>query len=185
MKLPKIEFTGFRKKRSSDPVEQKKEPEQAKEPERTKAEKEPWDGCGTGTWSNFKRWFYTRFKGYVILREFGTYWDASTEQADIDKCIYDCYITHRLIRKKDLPSEAVHCTGEPYTFSIDRSQIRWGEHDNGFRATDAWLYLKYNGFDDCLTKKWTDIDHLNPKKLMFIMGAVAVGLVVLVLFMRH
>lgn len=153
-----------------------------KKPKEPKPEKEPWDGYGIGIWPNIKRWWYTRMMGYVILRTFDVFWDASNPKKD--DMPYDCSLSHKLIRKKDLPPEAVHCTGEPHTFSIDKAQIRYEFHDEGFRATDAWLYLEFNGFDDCLSKKWTEIDHINPTKLMFILGAIAVGIVVVVMFLR-
>lgn len=143
-----------------------------------KAPKEPkkeWDGNGSGTWCAVKRWYYTRFKGYVILREFGVYWDAQSEKDESNP--FDCWMTHRMIKKSELPDEAVHCTGEPYTFSIDHAQIRYDFHDEGFRATDAWLYLEFGGFDDCLTKKWTQFDHIDIKKVLIIAGVVVALLV--------
>ena len=135
-----------------------------------KAEKEEWDGSGSGTWANIKRWWYTRVRGYVVLREFYTYWDAVTEKDD--KNPFDCKLTHKLIKRKDVPPEAVHCTGEPYVWSVDHSKIRYDLHDEGFRATDAWLYMEFGGFDDCLTKRWTELDHVDMKKVLIIGGIV-------------
>ena len=159
--------------------EKKPKEKKAKEP---KPPKRAWDGYGVGIWYNFKRWWYTRMKGYVILRTYGVYWDATTPKDD--DMPYDCFLNHTLVKKKDLPPEAVHCTGERYTFSVDKAGIRYEYHDEGFRATDAWLYLEFNGFDDCLSKKWTEMDHINPTKLMIILGAIAVGIVLFVMFFR-
>lgn len=148
-----------------------------------KKEKQEWDGNGTGLWCNIKRWYYTRFKGYVVLREFDIYWDAITPKDDAIP--YDCELTHRLIKKSDLPEEAVHCTGEPYVFSIDKAQVRYDFHDEGFRATDAWLYLEFGGFDDCLTKKWTEFDHVDMKKVLIIAGAAVAILIAFVVMRLH
>lgn len=146
-----------------------------------KAPKEEWDGNGDSVWANIKRWYYTRFKGYVVLREFDTRWDASSPKDDDNPPPFDCDLRHRLIKKKDLPEEAVHCTGEPYVFSVDRACIRYGFHDNGFRATDAWLYLEFGGFDDCLTKKWTSMDHISTTKVLVIAGIVIAVLIAVVI----
>lgn len=154
----------------------------SKKEKKTKEPKPEWDGNGSGTWNAIKRWYYTRFKGYVILREFGVYWDVQTEKEDPNNP-FDCWLTHRMIKKEDLPDEAVHCTGEPYTYSIDHAQIRYDFHDEGFRATDAWLYLEFGGFDDCLTKKWTQFDHVDMKKVLII-GGIAVAVLVVIVITR-
>lgn len=152
-----------------------------------KKEKEPkkeWDGNGEGIWANIRRWYYTRFKGYVILREYSQRWspkDMNDPEFDFDEP-YDCDIKLSLIKKKDLPPEAVHCTGEPYTFSVDKAHIRYELHDEGFRATDAWLFLEFNGFDDCLAKNWTSYDHISMGKVLLIGGLVIAGLIVFVIW---
>lgn len=156
-----------------------------------KKEKEPkppkkeWDGNGSGTWCAIKRWYYTRFKGYVILKEFDVRWSALNPQDEDWNEPFDCDMRVRMIKKSELPEEAVHCTGEPYTFSIDHAKIRYELHDEGFRATDAWLYLEFGGFDDCLTKKWTSMDHISTTKVLLIAGALVAVLIVFVIMRLH
>ena len=120
-------------------------------------------------------------RGYVVLREFDVTWDLDNPKKDDE--VFDCWLKHRLVKKKDLPEEAVHCTGEPYTYSLDHAQIRYGFHDEGFRATDAWLFMEFGGFDDCLSKKWTEFDHVNIRNVLIIVGIV-LAVAVAMIFMR-
>lgn len=160
----------FRKKKTEEEEKEPQEPVQ-------EAQEEEWDGCGDGMFVGVKRWYYTRFKDYEIVREYSTRWDALHPQTDDWDEPFDCDMVVRLRKKKNVPEEAVHCTGEPHTSSIDRARIRYEQHDNGFRATDAWLYLEFNGFDDCLTKKWTSMDHVSMTKVLVIAGIVVALLV--------
>ena len=122
------------------------------------------------------RWYKTRFKGYVILR---TYSEFPIDKDGYTPEPYDCKLVYRLIKKSELPPEAVHCTGEPYNYCLDTVKRRYQMHDRGFGALDANLYMEFNGFDDALSSKWTDFSHFDMKKGLILAGivlAVAVGL---------
>ena len=70
-----------------------------------KKDKEPWDGNGTGLWCAIKRWWYTRMRGYVVLREFDVTWDLDNPKKDDE--VFDCWLKHRLVKKKDLPEDTI------------------------------------------------------------------------------
>ena len=124
-------------------------------------------------WQAFKnslrRWYLTRFRNYVILR---TYSEYKVDKDGYTPEPYDCLIKYELVRKRDLPAEAVHCTGEPYVFCLDTVKRRYQMHDNGFSALDANLYMEFDGFEDALSSKWTDFNHFDMKKFAVICGVV-------------
>ena len=124
-------------------------------------------------WQRFKnsmrRWYLTRFKGYVILR---TYSEFEIDKDGYTVEPYDCKLKVECIPKKDLPQEAVHCTGEPYVFCLDTVKRRYKIHDQGFSALDANLYMEFDGFDDALSTKWTDFNHFDMKKFGIICAVV-------------
>lgn len=155
--------------------------------EREKKEKKEWDGQGEGYGADFKRWVYTRFLGYVNLKEYVQFPEYAEDghRYTREERPYDCAITYRLVKKKDLPPEATKCSGEPYDRAIDRAQIVHMKRTKGdwFTAHMGWLYMEYGGFDKCLAKDWNDLDHLNLKKIALI-GAVVIGVAVVFLMMR-
>ena len=137
-------------------------------------------------WQKFKRsvgrWYKTRFKGYVILvtySEFPIDEDGYTEEP------YDCMVEYRLIKKSELPAEAVHCTGQPYYYCLDTVKRRYKMHDRGFGALDANLYMEFDGFEDALSSKWTDFNHIDMKKFMIISGIVLAVAIVMILYMNR
>ena len=127
------------------------------------------------------RWYKTRFKGYVILR---TYSEFPIDEDGYTTEPYDCMVKFRLIKKKDLPPEAVHCTGEPYNYCLDTFKRRYKMHDRGFGALDANLYMEFNGFEDALSSKWTDFNHFDMKKFMIISGIVLIVAFAMIFYMK-
>ena len=130
-------------------------------------------------WESVKRWYKITFKGYVILREYGHYDGTEDEFKGLSHQPYDCWMKVSLIKKSELPAIAVHCTGESHSYSIDYAHVRYDEHDQGFKAHHGHLYLIYNGFDEALSKRWTDFDHVNIKKVAIILGIVLAVAVVM------
>lgn len=127
------------------------------------------------------RWYKTRFKGYVILR---TYSEFPIDKDGYTPEPYDCKLTYRLIKKSELPPEAVHCTGEPYIYCLDTVKRRYQMHDRGFGALDANLYMEFNGFDDALSSKWTDFSHFDMKKGLILAGIVLAIAIFLFMYNR-
>lgn len=136
-------------------------------------------------WERFKRslgrWYKTRFKGYVILR---TYSEFPIDEDGYTSEPYDCKIKYECIKKSELPPEAVHCTGESYVYCLDTVKRRYKMHDMGFGALDANLYMEFNGFDDALSSKWTDFNHLDMKKVLIIAGVVIIACFFMMFYMR-
>lgn len=152
-----------------------------------KKEKQPWDGQGVGMWYDLKRWFYTRFKRYIILKEYRQFpeKDENGRKFTREERPYDCEIVYSLVKKKDKPKEAMRCIGEPYEYAIDRKQTVY-PHDtkqDKFTAHMGWLYMEYGGFDKCITKDWNSLSHLDMKKVLIIAGIV-IGIAV-VMFMAR
>lgn len=137
-------------------------------------------------WQKFKRsvgrWYKTRFKGYVILR---TYSEFPIDEDGYTPEPYDCKLTYTLVKKSELPPEAVHCTGEPYHYCLDTVKRRYKMHDRGFGALDANLYMEFDGFEDALSSKWTDFNHIDMKKFMIISGIVLAVAIVMILYMNR
>jgi len=124
-------------------------------------------------WQRFKnslrRWYLITFKNHVVLR---TYTEFPIDKDGYTAEPYDCMVKYELIRRKDLPPEAVHCTGEKNVYCLDTVKRRYQMHDNGFSALDANLYMEFDGFDDALSSKWTDFNHFDMKKFAIICGIV-------------
>lgn len=127
------------------------------------------------------RWHKTRFKGYVILR---TYSEFPIDKDGYTPEPYDCMIKYELVKKSELPPEAVHCTGEPYIYCLDTVKRRYRMHDNGFGALDANLYMEFDGFDDALSSKWTDGGNIDMKKVLIIAGIVIAACIFMMFYMR-
>ena len=125
------------------------------------------------------RWYRKTFLGWVELRIYSEPSEDEDTQGENYRP-YDCYIERKLIPKEELPPHAVHCTGEPGVYSLDKVHVRYNPHDGGYSATDGWHWMKYDGFEDSLSPKWTNLDHLDMKKVLMI-GGVAI-LVCLIIF---
>ena len=131
--------------------------------------------------NSVRRWYLRTVKGYVILRTYSEYpidKDGYTDEP------YDCKLKIELIKKSELPPEAVHCTGEKGVYCLDLVKRRYKMHDNGFGALDANLYMEFDGFDDALSTKWTDFSHFDTKKFLIICGIVIAVAVFMFLYAR-
>ena len=88
-----------------------------------------------------------------------------------------------LVKWKDLPRDAVKCTGERHAYCLDLvEKSQWyldnhyrnlGQRDAGFNASDAYLYMQSNKLDNALAIKWNMISRTSPIKYAII------GLVIL------
>lgn len=119
--------------------------------------------------NSVKRWYKINFKGYVILR---TYSEFPCDKDGYCEEPYDCMLKYELIKKSELPPEAVHCTGESNVYCLDTVKRRYKIHDRGFSALDANLYMEFDGFEDALSTKYTDFNHFDKKKFLIICGIV-------------
>ena len=131
--------------------------------------------------NSLKRWYKIRFKGYVVLR---TYTEYPIDKDGYTTEPYDCKIKYELMKKSELPPEAVHCTGEPNVYCLDTVKRRYQMHDRGFGALDANLYMEFDGFEDALSSKWTDFDHFDMKKFLIICGIVGIVAIFLIFYMN-
>lgn len=127
--------------------------------------------------ARLKRWWMIHFQGYVFLREFRIVKDPDDP--------YDCEMIVSMMKKEDLPAGAVHCSGESYVYSLDHAKIVHDPHDNGFSAIEACLYLQFDGFQDCLSKTWTEFDHIDIKKILLVGGVVLAVVIVFLLLRGH
>lgn len=130
----------------------------------------------------FNRWVKLRFKGYVILKTLSR-----------DPRTGDFILSTDIIKKKDLPKEAVQCTGESGTYCLDAIKTsKWyaesrfsgyqpNIYEAQFKASDACLYMESNVFDNALSVHWTDWSHVDIKKVMLIVfvAACAVAFIIL------
>lgn len=143
-----------------------------------------WDGVGSGFWCAVKRWFYTRFGGHVVLREFRR--SNPNDYADLERQPYDYEMTVRLVPKSELSPLAVHCSGEKGVYSIDH--IHFIPKDVGpqseFKAHHSWLYLGWNGWLEALVKKWNEFSHIDMKKVL-LLGGIVIAICVAFLLIRH
>lgn len=117
----------------------------------------------------FKRWVKLRFKGYVTLKTLSR-----------DPRNGDMILSVDIIKKKDLPKDAVACTNEPGTYCLDTiktsswyAESRYAgyqpnEYEAQFKASDACLYMESTVFDNALSVHWTDWSHVDIKKVMIV-----------------
>lgn len=102
--------------------------------------------------SRLVRWFLLTFRGYV--KYITTMYDTK-----IDEIRYDLDI----IKKKDLPKEAVHVTKQKKTYHLDMDlPIRGFDatKDYGFTASSAFNYMKNNAMSDAMVY---DTDSFKPE----------------------
>lgn len=92
-----------------------------------------------------------------------------------------------LIKRNELPEDAVQVTSESNTYCIDRikssewyirthSGLNVDPYEAQFTASDAALYMTSNKIDNALAIKWTELSHVDFKKYIWL---VIAGLVVL------
>lgn len=96
--------------------------------------------------------------------------DEETGGYRIDKVVVDA---------RDVPTEAVHNSGENKTFTIDRIKVRYPyrEYEKGFSAIDLYLWMINNDINDCLAYKWNGMQFFSNKKLWLIIGIAAVAVI--------
>lgn len=135
-----------------------------------------------------ERWKRQRMirQGYVILK---------TLDRDPKTGFFTLDVT--LIKKSELPIKAVQATNEKNTYCLDKvresvwyQQTRQDIYDRtknkknlAFTARDAALYMTSNKIDNALITHWTDFSHVDVKKWMIPVLALA-GILILFLYLR-
>lgn len=117
--------------------------------------------------NRIRRWWAMQ-NGWVSFRTL----DYDDERAEYR-------LVEELIRKEDLPLDAVHCTGEPHCYAMDKICMQYGEHDNEFSAMNACLYMSCNKISDGLAVKWSKGI---PWKL--IIAAVGICIVIIAVYLK-
>lgn len=130
----------------------------------------------------FNRWVKLRFKGYVTLKTLSR-----------DPRNGDMILKTDIIKKKDLPKDAVQCTNESGTYCLDTIKTsNWyaesrfdgyqpNPYEAQFKASDACLYMESKVFDNALSVHWTDWSHVDIKKVMLIGFVVLCAIAFLIL----
>lgn len=90
-------------------------------------------------------------------------------------------LTETLIKRRDLPERAVHCTGEDGYYCLDLINRRYADHDRGYGALDAFLYMDSNKINDAMAVKWGSMSHVDTTKVLMIVvvAVVAIGFLLL------
>ena len=132
--------------------------------------------------AHFQRWKQITFGGYVILKT------LSRDEK------YDGFVMETtLIRKRDLPREAVAVTGMRNTYCLDKvknSVWYYQYHDKthldpregAFTASDAALYMMSDKMDNALMVNWESKPD-SPFDIKKIMMLAFLGIAVIMLFM--
>lgn len=125
-----------------------------------------------------RRWYLWRFKGYVKLRTISRMRNGE----------YKMETT--LVKFKDLPREAVACTGERGYYcndTIRNSDWYYANHikqtgrlEDQFTASDACLFMLSNKIDNALAINWTEKNHVDFTKIVLIIGVVLVVALIVV-----
>lgn len=170
-----------------------------KQPVRRRPKKSP-DGDGAGgsepkkkkeydpesLMGRIDRWYKINFKNYVKLRTLSRNPDTGEFRMDLD-----------LIKRKDLPRQAVAVTGEKHTYAMDRirrTEWYWMNHDKSmvppweaqFTASDAALYMMSDKIDNALSINWTQQSStLADNKKIILIAALGILGIVLFFMMRH
>ena len=117
-----------------------------------------------------KRWWDTRIKGLVTLTTISR--DEETGGYRMDTI---------LMERAEIPVEAVHNTGDPYGYTIDKIAVRhpFRTDENGFTAIDLNLWLESNDINDCLAFKWEGFEKQIDSKMILIIGGILLAGVVI------
>ena len=96
---------------------------------------------------------------------------------DFDDAKGQYLLTESLIKKRELPERAVHCTGEDGYYCLDKINRTYSDHDNGFGALDGFLYMDSNKINDAMAVKWSSMSHIDATKLgmIILVAVVAIG----------
>lgn len=100
----------------------------------------------------------------------GTHKILWTIAEDPDKPDTEIMQTETFVKVKDLPHEAVRLTGDDRIYVHDTLRIRYGEHDNGFSAVHACLWMECNKIDGNIAHLWGMKSPLDKKKIAMIAG---------------
>ena len=163
-----------------DAIKEKKAKSKKKDKPKTK-KKDKMDPDSLS--EKFRRWKLINFEGYVKLRTL-----------DRDENSGEFVSEMVLLKRSQLPKEAVQCTGEKSTYCVDKiKDSEWyiGCHyrnmallEYQFTASDAALYMQSNKIDNALAVNWTQSKQKDPTKMIIVMGVVlVVALVVVTRFM--
>ena len=113
----------------------------------------------------FQRFKDLHFNGKVTVKNLARDTETGGYRIDID-----------VIEKKDVDTSiAVHESGNPYSYTIDRIRRRWPYRTNekGFSAIDLNLWMESNEINDCLAYKWNGLQFFSSKKVWLIIGIAA------------
>lgn len=129
----------------------------------------------------FRRWKLCTFHGYVKLRTLSRMSNGE----------YKMETT--LVKFKDLPRDAVACTGEKGFYCLDKiGNSDWyirthyknlGLRESQFTASDACLYMQSNKMDNALSVNWTESAHRDFTKFV-IYGGIALAVILVILLTR-
>ena len=116
----------------------------------------------------FNRFMDINFRGKVKVTTISR--DNETGGYRFDTVVMD---------RKDVPTEALHNTGDKSQYTIDHIRKRWPyrNEESGFSAIDLCLWMESNEINDCLAYKWNGMQFFTNKKLWLII-LIAVGVLV-------
>ena len=176
-RIPKQPVRRRPKKSADDGTEAGSDPE----PKKKGKEYDPESLMG-----RIDRWYKINFKNYVKLRTLSRNPDTGEFRMDLD-----------LIKRKDLPRQAVSVTGEKHTYAMDRirrTEWYYSNHDKSmippweaqFTASDAALYMMSDKIDNALSINWTQQSStLADNKKIILIAALGILGIVLFFMMRH
>ena len=116
--------------------------------------------------ARFRRWRLIKWHGYVWLRTMS--YDSDLRE----------YVLHQdLVRRRDVPKSAVHCSGEKNTYFHALFSIPYEPwKDNGFGAMNAYLYMRDTSIDEALLLLWSGQKSISMKTLAIIGIVLIAGL---------
>lgn len=107
----------------------------------------------------------------------------------------DFLLDVNLVKRKDLPTDAVAVTGEKNTYCLDKIKTSPWYHETRpyiadpaerqFTARDAYLHMTTNKYDNAMEIRWSESNHIDYKKFILpVVGGVAVLILVVLLGAR-
>lgn len=126
--------------------------------------------------AKFRRWFLIKYRGYCYY--ITTFYDAKEDEYIFDK---------NIIKRKDLPHDAVHVTNQKNTYHVDfdyRKRRIDTVPDNRFTAVDLYIFMKDNTYNEAMRVALDGKKSMDPKQLMMY-AVIGVGVVLgLVVYMQ-
>lgn len=120
-----------------------------------------------------------RIERYIAIRNGG--W-AVLRTVDYDDERGEYRMTEEMVKREDLPMDAVHCTGEPGYYALDMMKVEYGPHDNEFAAMNACLYMDCNKISDGLAVKWSG--NIPWKAIGVAVAVAAVAIVAYLIYLK-